>query len=353
MIKLLFVMRLLFSVSVIFLIAFSGCAVKRAIPVSPEGVGSVYESRFPSANASGALELISRSVKKVYSISSYRTWQFRREARITGYHVMQGKFKQAAWGVLSTNETVFGTATVAGMSGTSVALLTCAHVVTSPDTVMSFFDPAGDDPVSYLKSFSVKEKQENWVRDLSSCGSFTILASDPANDIAIIGKKCEGLADTVTTFSIPAGRAKDLSWGSFVYLMGYPMGNQVITSGIVSPARKRPMGEFSADALLNKGCSGGIILAVRRGVPDFELVGMVKNVSSTVEEFLKPAPDRPRSAEWLPYDGAAYAGSREEIQYGLNSVVTIETIAGFYSRNRQALLKQGYDLDCFFGVKKP
>lgn len=333
------------------LLIFIGCAVKRADPVRPVSGSSVYVSGSPVALADVELERISRSVKKVYSISSYRTWQFRREARITGYQVMQGKFKQAAWGVLSTNETVFGTATVMGISGTSVALLTCAHVVTSPDTVMSWFESTDDDPVSYLKSFSVKEKQEHWVRDLSSCGSFVILAADRENDIAIIGKRCEGLADTVTTFSIPAGRAKDLTWGSFVCLMGYPMGNQVVTTGMVSPARKRPMGEFSVDALLNKGCSGGIILAARRGGAGFELVGMVKNVSSVREDFLKPAPDQPRSPDWMPYEGAVYAGTREEIQYGLNAVVTIETISGFYSGNRQVLLQQGYELDSFFGVK--
>jgi len=331
---------------------FSACVKNKIAATRKETAIGRYSSEFPTENATDEIEKITRSVKKVYSVSSYTTWQFKRDAKITGYHLHHGSYKKAALGVISTNETVFGTATIIGFMNSKIELLTCAHVVTSPDTLITYFEPTGEDPSLYIQSFSLREKQENWIKELSSCGPFTVLASDISTDIAILGKNCENLTDTVIPFPYPAGKARDLGWGSFVYIFGYPMGNQVITTGITSPAPKRPMGEFSVDALLNKGYSGGIILAFRNGKPDFELVGMVKTVSSTREEFLKPASDQQRTPDWLPYNGDVYVGKSDNIQYGLNAVVPFEAILDFYKKHRQELIISGYNLDNFFIPEK-
>jgi hypothetical protein len=331
----------------------SSC-IKNKIAATDKSIAAGrYGSEFPSANASDEIEKITHSVKKVYSVSSYTTYQFKREAKITGYHLHAGTYKKDAWGVISTNETVFGTAIIIGFRNSQVALLTCSHVVRSPDTLVSYFEPTAEDPLRYIQSFSLKEKQENWVKELSSCGSFTVLASDISEDIALLGKKCESLTDTVEPFPYLSGHATELGWGSFVYIFGYPMGSQVITKGIVSLAPKRPMGEFSIDALLNKGYSGGIILALRNGVPNFEMVGMVKTVHSSREEFLKPASDQQRTPDWLPYTGEVFVGKNDNIQYGLNAVVPIESILGFYMKNRNELMLMGYNLDHFFLPSKP
>jgi S1-C subfamily serine protease len=340
--------RFMLFFSFLILVIFPGCSKNKLASTHGEaGIGK-YASEFPTKNASDEIEKVTHSVKKVYSVSSYTTYQFRRESKITVYHLRQGTYKKFAWGVISTNETVFGTATILGYDKSKVALLTCAHVVDSPDTLISYFESEEEDPVQYIHSLSVKEKQDNWVKELSSCGSFTILATDKQNDIAILGKNCESLSDTVIPFPYPPGLAGGMGWGTFVYVFGYPMGNQVITKGIVSPSAKRPMGEFSIDALLNKGYSGGIILALRNGVPGFELVGMVKTVSSNREEFLKPSANLPRTPDWLPYQGEVYIGKNDQIQYGLNTVVPFESILSFYMKNRPGLVSNGYNLDPFF-----
>jgi hypothetical protein len=344
--------RGLFILMVAAMVMVPACVKKKIAALHKGNATGRYGSEFPSGNATGEIEKITRSVKKIYSVSSYTTYQFKREAKITGYQLQLGTWKREAWGVISTSETVFGTATIIGFMKAKVALLTCAHIVTSPDTLISWFEPTDEDPSQYIQSISLKEKQENWVKDLSTCGTFTVLASDIQSDIAILGKNCESLTDTVVPFPYHSGYAKDLGWGSFVYIFGYPMGSQVITKGITSPAPKRPMGEFSIDALLNKGYSGGIILASREGMPGFELVGMVKTVNSTREEFLKPSSDQQRTPDWLPYKGDVYIGTSDNIQYGLNAVVPIETIHDFYTKNRQELILKGYNLDNFFVPEK-
>jgi hypothetical protein len=335
------------------LVLGSSCVKNKVAATAKGGPAGRYGSEFPGRNATGEMERITRSVRKVYSVSTYTTYQFRREAKITGYDLSLELYKKAAWGVISTNETVFGTATIIGLLHSQVALLTCAHIVQSPDTLISYFEPAEGDPSRYIQSFSIKERQENWIKELSSCGPFMVLASDAQSDIALLGKKCENLADSVEVFPYPAGSARELGWGSFVYIFGFPMGNQVVTKGIVSPAAKRPMGEFSVDALLNKGFSGGIILAIRDGVPNFELVGMVKTVNSTRGQFLKPASDQQRIPDWMPYQGEAYVGFSENLQYGMNAVIPFEAILGFYKNNRSQLISGGYDLDRFFFAGRP
>jgi len=332
----------------ISLLPCSACIHKKASLVRVQKEHEGYDSRFPSGNVSDDLAAATRAVKKIYSISSYTTWKFKRESAITRFDILTGSYKKEAWGIISTKETVFGTAVVISSPARKVALLTCAHIIDSPDTLISYFPPQGDDPVACIQSFSVKEKQENWVKDLPSCGSFTVLASDIPGDIAILGKDCESLTDTVTMFPFPAGRVNDLGWGSFVYIFGYPLGNLMVTTGIVSPLSKRPQGEFSVDALLNKGCSGGVILALRNGVPNFELVGLVKNVGSDREEFLRPAAGTAPGIDWMPYKGEINAATREVIQYGLNAVVPVGAILDFYKKNRRSLIEAGYNLDCFF-----
>ena len=332
---------------VILVILLSGCRNK-VTSSDKQAAHSRYVSGFPTGNLSGAIEAVTRSVKKIYSVSSYETYQFRREDRITPYHLQLGYFKQKAWGIISTNETVFGTATVIGSQKPKVALLTCAHVVTSPDTLISYFDPATGETTHYIQRISIKTKQENWVKDLGDCGSFNVIAADESADIAILGNTCDGITDTIPQLTSPAGQASDLGWGNFVYILGYPLGNQTITSGIVSPSPKRPSGEFSVDALLNKGYSGGIILAIHTGLLNFELVGMVITVSSSVDEYLKPSSDGAATPEWIPYTGNVYVAKNNNIQYGLNEVVPMESIREFYAKNRAGIVTAGYNLDEFF-----
>lgn len=329
----------------------TACVKNKIVSTDREYWVGGYSSEFPSRNATREIEKIARSVKKIYSVSYYTTYQFKRESGMTAYRISQGSYQNAAWGVISASETVSGTATVIGNSNSRIALLSCAHIISSPDTIWSYFDQDDENPLRYVQSFSVKSRQENWIRELSSCGPFQVVASDLTNDIAILGKKCETLTDTVIPFPYPSGQAAQLGWGSFVYILGYPMGNQMITKGIVSPAAKRPMGEFSVDALLNKGYSGGIILALRNGIPNFELVGMVKTVNSTRENFLKPASEMQHNPDWMPYNGDAYIGRLEHLQYGMNVVVPFESIVEFYKKNRNQILSAGYNLDIFFRIK--
>ena len=85
-----------------------------------------------------------------------------------------------------------------------------------------------------------------------------VLAIDRKSDIAILGKEIEGeKPNNIKVFPYLMGDSKELEWGSFVYIMGFPLGHAMITRGIVSDPYKIRKGSFLIDAVFNQGFSGG------------------------------------------------------------------------------------------------
>ena len=342
----------------LFLVMFllPGCYRKTAQKVTPEIKDGRYDTKFPYRQCSAELESISRCVRKLYSVVYYKTYYFPEETRITRKEITSEAYKNKALSISVSPESVSGTATVVFHEGDRLALLTCAHTLDFPDTLVSYYYKGDTDKGQevLIKSFSLIDKQEIFIKDLPDCGTFTILAKDPPNDIAIVGKNCKGMTGNPDLLSYPAGNAKELGWGCFIYIFGYPMGSLMITRGIVSSPNMDSLGTFMTDALFNKGFSGGIVLAVRDGVPAFELVGMIKFAFSNKDYFLRPEKDidEYKYNSSAPYHGQQYVGTSEMIKYGVTYAVSIETIRDFYKKHRNELILNGYDMDAFFLEKK-
>ncbi len=96
-------------------------------------------------------------------------------------------------------------------------------------------------------------------------GEFEVIAKDRKKDLAILGRQYVGDPyQLIKPLKIPMGNPKDLEWGSFVYIIGYPMGHKMVTKGIISNPRDDESNSFLIDALFHRGFSGGIILAIPR-----------------------------------------------------------------------------------------
>ncbi|MCK7529466.1 MAG: hypothetical protein MZV64_73895 [Ignavibacteriales bacterium] len=50
----------------------------------------------------------------------------------------------------------------------------------------------------------------------------------------------------------------------------------MVTKAIVSNPSRDESGSFLVDAVVNNGMSGGLVLAIKDGVPNFEMVGMIQ-----------------------------------------------------------------------------
>ena len=82
----------------------------------------------------------------------------------------------------------------------------------------------------------------------------------------------------------------------------------MITKAIVSSPRRDEAGSFLVDAVINPGFSGGFVLAIRDGVPNFELIGMVQWVPEEDESLLYPENLKTKTSynPVVPYKGNLY-----------------------------------------------
>ncbi len=335
---------------IIFLLIFPGCSRKIYKVAYPTLSDKKYDSEFPYKSCSGELERILLSVKKLTSIAYYKRYLFDTDTYVSLNDVRLNRFQKMATSIEYHNNSVIGTATILYAAGHHVALLTCAHVVDFPDTVLVFYREV-DGSQRYLQSISIKEKQRNYVADFPEGGELEILAMDKENDLALLGKEfIRKPRINLQVFPYPFGRARELSWGNFVYLLGYPKGYKMVTKGIVSQPNRNKKHFFLVDALFNKGFSGGVVLAVRDGVPNFELVGIANSVAADYEYLLVPPDTVVKSGydPYLPYRGDIYIEFRKYINYGITFVISAETIKKFLQKNQYRLEEMGYNLTDLF-----
>ncbi len=337
----------------VLLITLPGCTKRVYRQASSVSIGNQYDTGFPDKDCSDQLETILKSVKKVNCFVNYRTYVFGEQSHIILSDLKNEQLISKIQASLLTNEATSGTALVVLSDKSKLALLTCAHVVDLPDTVINWSEYSDLGSNRYIHSISVKIRQLIAVRDMGENNSFTLLASDHSSDLALLGRISSEPAAPAPVFPFPAGDSKDLGWGSFIYLAGYPAGQLMVTKGIVSKAADA-RSNFLTDAPFNEGFSGGIALATREGVPNFELVGIGRSVSARTEYYLKPEKENYEYSynPAIPYQGSLYVSQKKDLNYGITWVIPINQVREFYLSNRLKLHATGFDLDSFFGITK-
>jgi hypothetical protein len=326
------------------------CSTTSYREVYPLLTDGKYDSEFPYRGCSDQLERISESVRMVSCIAYYKSWVFPLEAKIRLANIHDSSLKEKAEKEVYLNQVASGSATVIYCQNNKIALLTCAHVVDFNDTIFTFYRADDRKQTEFLQSIAVKDRQINYAAAIQGARNLDILAIDKENDMAVIGQRMESsVVPAITVFDYPIGKAKELEWGAFVYLFGYPAGYRIVTKAIVSNPNRDKYGSFLTDAVFNRGFSGGIVLAIRDGVPNFELVGMMKLVPGHQQYYLTPAKVG-ESIEFdsnIPFKGEVYAESRTDIIYGVAPAIPAEMIVDFLETNQSKLLYQGYDLRSF------
>ncbi|HVN49184.1 MAG TPA: serine protease [Bacteroidota bacterium] len=341
--------RLVVSIAGIAL-CLASCSTPVYREVYPMLLDGKYDSEFPYRDCSKQLEEIASTVKMITCVAYYRSLEFSSERRVTRQELQSSFTSDLANRFVYFTRTSSGSAVIITYRDRHLALLTCAHIVEFPDTIFSYYIGADKKPTPYVHSFAVKQQQSNYVAGVEGAVDMEILANDNANDVALLGKIYQSdLPFGYSTFSYPVGYAKELQWGSFIYLLGYPSGHEIVTKGIVSNPNKEKNGSFYADAVFSGGFSGGIVLAVRDGVPNFELVGIVRLVPGRTVAYLTPEHNGEQLEldTQVPYSGDIYVERRTDIEYGVMQAVSSETIMEFLSAHRTELSAKGYDLSQF------
>jgi len=329
---------------VIGMFLFSMCSRQIHKIVYPTLSDGKYDTEFPYRNCSSQLEEISRSVMKLNYMVYYNSYLFSENNPLIESQLSTRNLRKHAVSDTITMRTGSGTATVIYRSRDRIALLTCAHVVSHPDTVLSYFHDNKEKGRRIIQTVSVKIQQQYYVVDIPDGGDLEIIHADRKRDIAVIGKDRVRIDDFIPVFGFPIGESKNLEWGSFVYLIGYPMGYKMITRGIVSSPDMDKTGAFLVDALFNRGFSGGVILAIKDGVPNFELVGLTKSVSADYKYVLQPLKEKSED-EYnpnVPYTEDISVRMETDINYGVTHAISTEAIRAFFRENKEEFQNKGY-----------
>ncbi len=120
----------------------------------------------------------------------------------------------------------------------------------------------------------------------------------------------------------------------------------MITKAIVSSPNKDESGSFLVDAVINPGFSGGLVLAIRDGVPNFELIGIVQWVPEEDENMLYPENLKSNLSynPVVPYKGNVYVRKHRSIRYGIAKVIPVETISDFLLINKSLLAEKDFNI---------
>jgi Trypsin-like peptidase domain len=309
-----------------------------------------YDSEFPYQNSSDELEKISHTIYRINCLSFYKAYIFSDESKI--------KLKDLNDSVINTrsikktymDKSTSGTATLIYSSNGTVGLLTCAHVIDFPDTIISYYGEISGAPTDDIQSIAFKSKQFIYIAGFPEGSEVNEILADKEADIAILGNTYSlNKALRFQVFDYPFGKAKDLEWGDFVYVFGYPLNYKMISNAIVSSPDYDKSGSFFVDAVVNRGSSGGLVLAIRDGIPHFELVGIIEWVAEENENILQPAPleGALKYNPLVPYKGDAFVKQEKFMKYGITKVISIESIENFLMKNKDYFIKKGYDFSIY------
>jgi len=325
----------------------SSCTSSVYRQVYPTLLDGKYDSEFPYKGCSEQLEEISQSVKRLTVMAHYKSYAFPLVDSVTLPDITPQSLSARQERLGFQHHTTAGTATVIYNEDGKLALLTCAHVVSHRDTAISYHRGEDGAATPFVRSFAVKTSQLNFLNEVAGGTALEILALDRQSDIAILGQKLTPQQTVgVRVFTYPFGKARELEWGTFVYLFGYPSGYKMITKGIVSIPTKTGSGSFLVDAVVSPGSSGAIALAIRDGIPNFELVGLVKMIPAEASFVLSPS-IREWNVDYDPYEpyrGDIFIERKMEIQYGIAQAIPAEAVLEFIQKSQDQLAAKGYQL---------
>lgn len=329
----------------IFSFILQSCSSYLYKAVYPTLEDGKYDSEFPYKSSSEELTKISETIQRVNSTAFYKIYIFDEESKYSLIDLEKKQLDKIAVSEALADNSSAGTAFIVYSESGNVALLSCAHTVTFPDTIVAYRLDENGNPTSYIESISIKEKQVIYIAGFPEGSQVDVIVKDDQKDIAILGRKYNSLTKfTLPAFKYPIGKAKELEWGTFVYIFGYPINFKIITKAIVSSPNRDDNGSFLVDAVVNPGFSGGPVLAIRDGVPNFEFMGIVHWVPDEEENLIYPEDLRNKTNynPIVPYKGELFVRKHSSIKYGIAKIIPAEIIMTFLLQNKSYLNKKGF-----------
>lgn len=326
----------------------AGCAA--TLPPAQRGGQAHYQTSYPTHDTSGELEGFLRSVKRIAMTGEYVTYLFPDDVELSEGQLSDPAVLARAVDTLPSLHTRTGSAVILSSAEGRLTLLTSHHVVDFPERRIQYRlrESPNARPVTEIAGVSLRLQATGQLLDHRDLGPFRVLARDEMQDLALLGADLRPWSEVAgfPPLAVPRGDSRRLSWGSFVYLLGYPRGYAMVTPAIVSDPDRDLQGGFLADALWNEGISGGPILAIRGESGAFEWVGIARSGVAARELRVEPPGVESYFIEdpelVMLYQGPLVVQQLARIQYGLTIPVAMNVIREFLARNREVVRGQGY-----------
>ncbi|MEX0994445.1 MAG: serine protease, partial [Balneolaceae bacterium] len=308
-----------------------------------------YDSRFPDRNISNEIEQIFGAVNRIQTTGYFYTYVMGPNQFLTRDELKGEPLNEISADVNYFNQSKSGTSVVLSATGQQVALLTANHVITFPDTIWHYIKSPDIEAETYVEAVTILDRQTNLMIGNRQVSEFEIIVRDPNRDVAIL--RADRQNDNILSLSnldISPGNSNRLGWANAVFLLGYPKGTKMVTTGIISPSGSSEAGSFMIDAVFNPGFSGGLILANREGTGRFEWVGITTSSLADFETFLTPEDHYNNDFDpELPYTDNLYIRREPRINYGMTRTLSINEIRNFIDNNRNRIQESGLDLTDF------
>jgi S1-C subfamily serine protease len=224
-------------------------------------------------------------------------------------------------------------------------ILTCEHVINSPDTVRTFFRDAEGRETKALSSRAVRRRMTfQVINQINQMEPAEALYFDTRADLGLVSVKTSPSIGELFPYSI--AYQNDVKWGDMAFVFGYPREIKQLTMGFISPAPYP--GSFSLDVVARFGFSGGPVLVMRPGGA-LELAGIIRGVPVNKLRYVAPPPERVPGQNLEAEDLKLITTEEYDlIEYGTVYAVGAEKIGRFLKDSQMKLQQRGIYLPASF-----
>jgi S1-C subfamily serine protease len=301
----------------------------------PEYFTGRYESVFPDDQARKQFNEMSRSVIRLTSYVNYQLSIFENGSQVTLDMAEDTSVLTKIRARVNRNESFNGTAFIIAQDDSSLFLVTCAHTVSFPDTIISWDNKADNNGNRFLLSIARKSSSLVQASFPERAVRMKILSIDESSDLALL--QTEEITGNINPLSAAQKLCTSLQWGDKLWIAGFPTGRFMLTTGLA--AKPGSDGIFATDAPLSEGYSGSPVMVYDIEAKSFGLAGVARSVPAKALYVLKPEFEihEVQYNPAIPYTGPVYAATDYRSVAGVSLIVSSERVLSLMHRSGFAL----------------
>lgn len=288
-----------------------------------------YVSVFQTPQIREKFEILERSVVKLNIYVSYQLAVFSPGSNVLPAQVSDESVLLNTMARVVRNESFNATAFVVSADNEYFYLLTCAHSVVFPDSLITYDSRANESGERYVISYAKKTGQLLQLHMPSGVQEAEILKFDKKTDLALLRCQRRAFIDLIYPALPDPKSGGGVNRGDLLWIPGFPAGKSMLVQGIAGKADND--GVFITDAPLSEGYSGAPVFAYSNILENFLLVGVGRSVAAKSDYVLKPEKGIHETAynQVLPYQGQTFVSIENRPVAGVSYVIGAETISDF------------------------